>query len=544
MMAHLLFRPALFASLILLAVYSISDYNLWRQGRKELADLLAGSGPGPPNPEILADIRAEPDPLRAELRAARALLAEELERGRSRRSPLEEDRAVLLQGIENLRRARELASRALRKRPAAWQAAMVLGGATYLERGRSRDPGTTLDREGWVAPLELARQLGPGQPEPLRFLIAAHLSDWSRLSPGLRQEAAELIREAFEDPVSLTLFLEQWLRVAPSFDQAMEAIPDAPSAWSRVRELYAASKDWERYCHAQLQWNRALHKDLQKRLTRARAVSTGGDSFRSRGLLLSLISDAPVRADFQPILAQALDLLPPGPVRPHQIEKLREWIEWTRDRCLSGSCPLSESTIERMVGLAELREHALIAEGAIMAGDLVKAELHERRGLIPYSDTWSPYLILKADLLTRRDDLVEARADLELVSPGWQQRPAFQRVRSAVLARADLQSAVTRDPRAAVWVAREWSHRRRYARLELVPATARVDLEIEFADVHSDGAVVEVRWNGTLLGFFPLRPQSRLRLDTLASGTPQLLEILVLSGRYARPGTVRLRSAT
>jgi hypothetical protein len=421
---------------------------------------------------------------------------------------------------------------------------MVLGGATYLERGRSRDQGTILDREGWVAPLELARQLGPGQPEPLRFLIAAHLSDWSRLGPHLRREAAELIREAFEDPVSLTLFLEQWLRVAPSFEQAMEAIPDAPSAWSRVRELYAASKDWERYCHAQLRWNRALQKDLRERLARAGAVSAGGDSFASRGLLLSVISDAPVRADFEPILAQALDLLPPGPARPHQIEKLREWIEWTRDRCLSGSCPLSESTIERMVGLAELREHALIAEGAIMAGDLVKAELHERRGLIPHSDAWSSYLILKADLLARRGDLLKARAGLELVSPGWQQRPAFQRVRSIVLSRSGIQSAETGVPRAAVWPAREWADRRRYARLELVPATARVGLEIEFADVHSDGAVVEVQWNGGLLGFFPVRPQSRLRLDTRASGTPQLLEILVLEGRYARPGTVRLRSVT
>jgi hypothetical protein len=419
---------------------------------------------------------------------------------------------------------------------------MVLGGATYLERGRSRDPTTALDREGWVAPLELARQLGPGQPEPLRFLIAAHLSDWSRLSPGLRREAAELIREAFEDPVSLTLFLEQWLRVAPSFEQAMEAIPDVPRAWGQVRELYAASQDWERYCHAQLRWNRALQRDLQERLTRARALSTGGDSFRSRGLLLSVISDAPVRADFEPKLAQALDLLPPGPVRPHQIEKLREWIEWTRDRCLSGSCPLSESTIERMVGLAELREPAPIAEGAIMAGDLVKAELHERRGLIPYSETWSPYLILKADLLTRRGDLTDARASLELVSPDWQQRPAFHRVRSRARVRSGQQSAEVRVRGAADWPAREWAHRRRYSRLELVPAAARADLEIEFPDVHSDGAVVEVRWNGTLLGFFPLRPQSRLHVDTLASGTPQVLEILLLAGRYARPGIVRLRN--
>ena len=255
-------RTLIIGLAIACSVLSALEYSAWRRSVDQTISSLTELGLAESSEVVFADIRRERDRRRVPLRAARALLAEELDTRRLGRTPVEERESIQARGLERLEKAQKLAISVLERRPSSWQAAMVLGAAKHLQLLRNRDARLVTEEESWRGPLFLAQTLAPAHPEPTRFLAGAELGQWSRLSPRRRTQAIELLEKAFADPDSFDLLINPWLTVSPSFKQALSIIPSHTRSWNRVRRIYELRRDWERFITAQEQYERALLSDI------------------------------------------------------------------------------------------------------------------------------------------------------------------------------------------------------------------------------------------------------------------------------------------
>jgi hypothetical protein len=516
-----------------------------RTEQRSEAARLEGIG-FPLDPRMERELAREPERDGVRLRAARAVLAGEMAHAATLSAETPEERQEMLASSQRLAEAARQAGEVLAERPGSWEAAMVLGAATYLSRSLARDSTLFTSAADWEAPLLAARRMAPSKREPPRFLAAAYLEIWPALSAPKRDLTRELVAELFRDPDDLRLLLNPWL-AAVDRREAFSVLPPDPKAWEQVQRFYADRGDWQAFGHSRQRWDSVLWSYLHERIAEADARLARGDLRAARQLYLEVAGQVRPDARYRDLLEMALTRCPPGPVGAQIAETLTPRLDWAVERCLLADCPLSPEALKRLAHLAGAQSPPQEGLALLVSGDLRKALALERRTESLWSEPWAPYLIAKARVMTERRRLGEAQEALDLVHPSWWQRPLYW------LARRDFAQAAGRPGEVAKadeklrgfarrdWVPTEWTWRQGRARLEIFTDSPARGLEVDLVEVPPAGAVVELRLDGATLGIFPATLDRPLeRALTLRPGF-HVLELEGVGGGRVLPGAVRLR---
>lgn len=488
-----------------LSLITIAQDRALRHARQEAYRWLERAG-------VTRDASAlgrEPDPERVRLRAARAVLATELDPGRHQ--GVEPGRAAR-ESAERMQEAARQAREILARRPASWEASMVLGAATYLGWAQSRDPRLFQRYREWEAPLEAALRLAPARREPARFLAAAYLEVWPALSPGKRQTARGLLAEVFRDPEDLGRLIGPWLDTAADRREIFSVLPDDPSAWEKVSRAFIERGDLDGFAAARERQEETLLSRLHRDLQEADRLRARGDMEGARALYLAVVQRARPEARYLGLVEQALERCPPGPLSSGMAGLLEPHLDRALERCQLAGCDLKPATLKRLSRFVHDQAPPQAALAALFSDDLARATLYERRTQGMGTEPWAPYLIAKARLLATRERTDEAREALALVHPAWRNRALFWR------ASAEVESAAG-DPGAAAaararlgdlsrrsWSATAWTWRKGTPRLEMVLGEPAQGLTVHLDEVPEKGTVVELRLDGASLGGFPVRP--------------------------------------
>ncbi len=527
------------------AVLTAAQQLQRRTGRAELSLVLAETGLDGQHPAEVSRILADPDPVRARLAVSRLLVADALDLtsggGMSPRRRMEAAAGV----GSRLQVARALAADALRRRPAAWQAPMLIGASRYLEWLLRGDARLVSDAEAWRGPLRLASRMAPGEGEPLQFLALADLEVWPVLDDADRDAARGLLRQAFADRRTLRRAAARWISVAADRDEAFAVVPDEPWAWRLLQDAYAARGDWDGVVAAHLRHDAALEPWLAAQLAEMERRLRGGDSAAARAIVVAMATAAPPNGSWAEPLERALQIMPPGPVPRAAARPLREWLDWAVARWLCGRDGLSPVVIRRLtVSLPELPAHRR-ALAALAGGRLADAESLERRSEAVSTSDWALYTIGKARTLLDRGEPAAAEAVLDLTAPGWRDAPLYLDMleRAARGAGDGARAAAARqalaDARRATWPGTRWRWTGNEASLE-VEVPAGTAFTLAFDVVPAGGAVVEVAVDGDEAAVAHVLPGRLLKVErALAEGRHRLRLATVAGGRVV-PGDVRV----
>jgi hypothetical protein len=534
---------AALALALLLVLHFIADRG---RHRRALVLLSTGSAAGLP-PAVSERVTHEPDPLRAELLVARALVAVTLDPAERVRMATDDAVADLKARLARLELAAGLARAALVARPTNWQASMLLGAATYLGWSEARDRRLFTSSPAWDKPLTLALTLAPGKDEPSRFLVTAYLELWAVLSPEKRGIAHQLLEGAFRDQATFSRLVDHWLTVAGSREEAFAAIPPEPFAWRALEGIYGDRHDWEGYRLARGRYEDVLGESLAKRLDEADLRRRGGDLSGARTLYLDALDDAPPAEGHLSVLRAVLDEEPASPSSPGQAAPFRAWLDWALDLCLLGRCPLTPPRLDRLAGKAgDDLPDPVAAFAALAAGRPADAELLERRSTRLWHEDWGPYLIFKARTLTKAGRFTDAGAELAQVHRDWQRRPVYWLARRDLAAAAGDAAGLSdcRRRLAALarseWAPQEWTWHGPLARLDLLAAGAAAGLAIDVVEAPAAGAVVAMRVDGADAGALVARPHTVLRLHRDLAAGAHTVELTSLAGGEVRPGAAIL----
>ena len=555
-------RLAAAALALALALVPIARQRALAARQEQMTAWLAGSGVQPPR-----EIEHEPDPGRVDLRAARASLAAELDPARRSDLPPAEEARQRAEGSARMTATARLAGSALAERPAAWEAAMVMGAATYLSWSQARDPQLFTAAPAWERPLETAVALAPGRNEAARLLAAAYLELWPVLSPAKRDRERRLLAGVFTDPAAFASLIGPWLITAANREEAFAPVPQTPEAWAKLQQIYAQQADWQGFCEARERWDLALQASLTSRLAAAEVRRASSDA---RDRFLEIATDARRGRRYLGLLGRALEGCPPGSVDRHTAELLKKHLVWTLERCRLDRCPLSPRALRRLAGFCRDLDPRIDAMAALITGDLPRAEVLERTYATDWSEDWAAYRLLKAKLLIERGDRGErndranlndriARDDrgpepevaaaLAGVPTSWQERPSYWQVRAAAAREARDAAAEAVAARelarlaAREWPATAWHFYDGLPRLELLAAAGASGLELTIDEAPPRGAAAEVRLDESILGTFPVTAGMVVSLPTPIAPGLHLLEIDSVAGGAVLPGAVRLARA-
>lgn len=538
-------RAVLIALALLLAGLSVVDYSLYRRDRSALRRSPAGARLAVLPAWVGKTVDGEPDPVRARLALARALVAGELDVHQRHSLTLGNADADRRASLERLATAGELAAGALARRPAAWQAAMLLGAATYLGRSLARDPALIADSPAWDRPLTLARELAPGKEEPGRFSALVYLELWNVLSPEKRDLARGLLARAFRDQATYSQLLGLWVDIAADREEVFAVVPAQPGAWETLLRLYAERGDWDGYLATWERTGEQLNGVLEERLEQGAARRRGGEAAVARGYYLSVLSYSRPSAAHAPLVERALTEAPPGPAARTPSEVLA-WLDWTLSLSHVGRRPLARPVVDRLAGMVADLPAPRAAFAAAVGAHLPQAERLEHRSPDTWSEPWGPYWLAKARELTARGHLDQAAAALDQLPAAWTDRPVAWLARRELAAAADNTADGEQAERRLAelarsrWPAAVWQPQRRLARAELLTGEPAGGLEVELVTVPAAGTVVVAQLDGNEIGAFRLEPGDRLRLPVGIEPGLHLLELRTVAGDPPVPGEIRL----
>jgi hypothetical protein len=511
---------------------------------RDVVKLLAETGLASRQPEVARSAAMDPDPVRGRLAIARALLAEAFDYSTFATLPPREAAEAVAGINDRLEIARTIAAETLAARPSAWQAAMILGGATYRLWSTRGDPRVFKDRAAWEGPLLAATRLAPGEDEPLRILAVAWLEVWPTLTPAERSNALPTIRRAFQDPATFARCAELWLAATPDRTAAFELVPDDSRAWSLLEGLYAAKAEWDGFCVTRQRRDRALEREVRQRVVEARDHLRGGDTTGARLLTVGVVNAAPVELRFRDSVEAALALCPPGPVGAQ--EPVRRWLAWVVEGLVRGQTRLSPPAVARLLASAGELPASEAATAELAAGNLAQAEVLERRNESSRTEAWAPYWIAKARVLAGRGRAVEAAAALSRVYRSWGGTVPVAEARMAVAqARGDAAelastTAALATTAASSWSSTEWQWRGPVARLDLLAGADAEGCDVSLDVVPSAGAAVRFTLDGATVAVAPVRPEGRLVVGARVAKGPHLLTVETATGAQVVPGRVEL----
>ena len=516
----------------------------WRSAHRRTLELLDSTGLSQRQPEIALAAARDPDATRARLAIARALLAESFDYRSFALLPLREAAEAAARVNERLELAREIAAQALARRPSAWQAAMILGGATYRLWSSRGDPRLLSDRGAWEGPLLAACRLAPGEDEPLRVLVVAWLEVWPSLSAARRSEALPTLRRAFQDPETFARCAGLWLAAAPTRDEAFALVPDDGRAWSVLEGSYAAKVRWDDFCAARRRRDDMLERELKHRVRDVELHLRGGDPNGARSLAVGVVSTAPPELRFRDVVREALTLCPPRTVS--SAEPFHRWLSWALEGSVRGQERLPPEIIARLAAASGELSAPEAAFAQLAAGSLAQAEVIERRNEALNTEAWAPYWIAKAWLLARQRRAFEATSTLTLVNRRWRSSVPAAEARLAITEASDepVASAAARDALAALaatsWPATAWEWRGPVARLDLLAVRDAGGFTLTFDSVPPKGAAVQVKLDGETVAVAPVAGGATLRIVAALPQGAHLLEVEPIAGGRVVPAALTL----
>jgi hypothetical protein len=534
-------REILVAAAIALTGVSLIALVARRAADRDLDRLLAETGIERRQPSVALAARNDPDSRRARLAVARALLAEAFDPEPFGRLPQREGIEEASRAAERLEVARDLALRAWRERPAAWQAPMIAGGATYRLWSMRGDPRVVRERRSWEDPIRAAARLAPGEEEPPRLLAWARLEVWPALGEAERRETRDWLRVAFGDARTFELLAPLWLAVAGGRTEAFALVPARPDAWALVSRIYAGERRWEAYCASEERRMEVLRHDLDERLDEAAARIAGGDLAGARQLALAVLAMAPRDRLFAPAASRALDSLPAGVISADRGGE--HWLRWAMDGAAYGRERLKPAHVARLLNISANLTPPEKALAHVAAGELASAEQVERRAEDVNLEAWAPYFAAKALLLASRGDAQGARAASARLHRTWRGSPAELDIRRAIAetgaSASDLASA--RSALAALGRTRnatDWRWRGAVARLDIVTHGAPKGVEIGLDVVPADGAVVRVSLDGGTVLVAPVAAGATVVVPPPREPGRHLVEFATEQGGRVMPGAV------
>ncbi len=528
-----------------LAVGSLILYQGYARRQGELRRLIASVELDRRQQDTVDRILWDPDVEMGRLQLARALLYEALDPAAfAALSPGERMTAMALVP-ERLELARGIAAETLRRRPAAWAAAMILGASYYVEWSLRGDPRLLTERRLWERPLQAAAEMAPGEDEPGRFLALAYLEIWPALSGGERARLLPLVRQALADRPTFERAAGTWLAVAASPEEAQALIPDTTWAWQAMAARSARQRDWEGHARARERIKAAHEKELKVALAELELRRAGGDVRGARTAALGLLASAPPDRRNVPLAERALKLLPPGPVDASRGRALRAWLDWALEMALWEQTGLSPVAVQRLAALLDPLPPPQAALAAFVAGDLPAAEAVERRHEALNTEAWAPYCILKARALAARGEASEAGRLLARVQLLWvgslpelRSRLAVARTGGDAAALAAIETALAALAGEA-WPATAWRWQGRVATAGFLAARSAPGLTITFDVAPVQGAPLQVSLDGQSLPVGPAIPGSEVVVAEPLAGGIHVLSVTSSSGRVV-PGRFRL----
>jgi hypothetical protein len=532
----------LFSGLALaLATASLVQYSYDGIERARARRLLLDTGLEERLPEVAKKTERDTDPEWAKISIVRALLAEHIDQRWLLNVAPQERQQEILRMWERLHLARELSAEVYSFRPATWQAAMVLGGATMLDGARSGAAGLLSTSEDWERPLRTAIELAPGQEEPCRLLAGAYLGIWPRLPEKRKRELRAVLARAFEDATTFRLFAEPWLRVAEDRDDAFTLVPDRSSAWLVVKNIYNRRADWQGFAEAFQRWDRALLAELELDLNEAETRLLGGDVRTARFLMLSVVRRSRLDTRYMKIISRSLIRCPPGPPTARLSQDLSRLLDWALERVVLGKSSLEPAALQRLAGAVAEKSSEQKALVALAIDDLPGAALHERREEGMNTESWAPYMLLKARKLTEENDIEAAQAALNEVHWSWRGTAVEADIRRHIAEKAAAGQAITGpgEP-SSRWRATEWRWRGNIAQLYMIPATRGHRVQIHFDVVPAGGRPVEIRWDQESRLVALASSEQALELNLKVTPELHTLEVESLTPRRVVPGLVRL----
>ncbi len=532
-------RLGLVAVALALALAAIGSCARWETAQERLADFVGGGAPL--SASLAAELRREPDIERARIAAARAVLGAELAPG---------GRAAVAgstgeTGPARLAAANDAAAAALAVRPATWDAAMVLGAATYLGWSEARDPRLFQRYAAWEAPLAAALALAPSRRETARFLAAAYLEIWPAMTPAKRAAAKGVLAAALADPEGFRGLVVPWLQAAASRAEAFSLLPDDPEAWQRVAALFAERRDWEGESAARRRVAHTVARRLRAELAEAEERLARGDDAGARERFLAVAAGAAPGAGREDLLGRALDECPPGVADAATAAKLGRQLAWVLDRCQVAGCPLGPQALRRLARFCRDLPPAEAAQAAVLGGELARAEQLERHAEPEDAAAWAPYFVEKARVLADAGRTAEASTALDQVDGGrrgaayWRARREVAQAVGDPAAQAQAEERL-RQLAATAWPPTAWGWTGSVARLNLLTAADAAGLRIEVAQAPAGGALVEVRLDDAVLGSAPALPGAAVTLATPLAAGLHRLEVESVGGGAVTPGAVAL----
>lgn len=538
-------RGVLALSALGLAALTWRSHVVWRAEKADVGAQMEAFGLPRRQPELATSIAREPDPVRASLALGRALFAEATDRRLVARLPMAEAAREIAREGDKLRVARQRAAAVWARRPGCGEAAMILGGAMYLSRALATD-APAITETGWEAPLILARALAPADPEPMRLLAVAALEAWPLADASVRHRKAAILREAFEDPPTLTALAVPWLRIAGDAGTAFSAVPDVAWAWETMAAACARLRDWQGFCEAHERRHRALERELREGLAAARARLAGGDVVGARGLYRRLLAAVPPDAAFAPSVAAILEISPPGTVEPHTARAATGWLAWVLEGTVRGVERLPARAVARLVAAAGDLDAPTAALAALAAGDPTMAEVHERRSEALNLEAWAPYCLAKARWLAARGEGEGARAALGSVHRAFRDGPVYAQVALAV-ARATRDERLLREAEERLancarhrWEATDWRWRGGVASLDLLLPESATALAVTVDQAPGEGAVVAFRLDGRLVLLRPVGSGTTVVIGGSLTAGLHLLQVEAVAGGRTAPGVVEV----
>ncbi len=535
--------PTLLATLLAVAaaastVFTFAHHARWRAELERLTGLAQAAGVPDRRPGLLADLARTADRDAGALLLARALLADELDRRWVAELEEQERRRERERGLERLDVAHDLGAAVLARRPGSWEAHMVVGASNYLRFTRRRDPRLGA-AETWQELLQRAHDLAPTQPEPLRWLAATYLGNWSVLDRQQREEAVRILELAFEDAGSFDLFASSWLRVAPSLETALSIIPNRPGQWRLLRNYFARIGDWERVAMAAGRQREALRLLIEERLEEARRRLAGGDPGNAAQRLREVGVAAEVEAGRAPFLDEVAQRLPPGEVNDRDGAWMASWLEWSLRRFVdSGDPGLSSETVARLAGLAPRLLPALTAWGAVTSGDFERAESILAKPSEAVEVEGRSVAISQSSELDALARLALARAAgpseaaltaLEGV-PQAMRGIRYHYVREQALKEPSGRDDGTRTAWQATWAARSWQpeawkRHGRSMRLTAAPAATADGLLLTLVPTGPPLGVTTLHVDGRWIGTYPTTPGREIFVEMPIDVRPYSLEL-------------------
>jgi hypothetical protein len=536
------FEPARFFAVVAFVLAGVSAWNAlaWRSERADLRRLLDDTGVNAAAPSLFNEIETEATPIHGRLVAARALVYRVISANAQGLATAEKSRVE-----KALPQARELARQVLAEQPNSWQAAMLLGTSTYLERALAQDRKLYTEAAAWEKPLAWAVAEAGGRPEPRRLLASAYLEVWTALSPAKKQRAQEILGQVFQDDLrAYRALLPAWLVSARDFDQALEIIPSEPAAWDELLRLLGQRRAWRPLAEAHRRRNDSLEQYLAAQLDDADRRIRLGDQTHGQPLLLRALAEMPPSARFAPFANRALSLLLARPTAVSTTQ-LRAWLDYVLALDRVGIKLLEPQNVDRLVlALGEV-EPQVGAHAAVVAEDSYQAERFSRLIEVPQLEAWAPYLIAKARLDQKRGRSAEAGQALSQVYLGNRRQPLYVATLLAV-ARAGtdprqqaMAQALAEEVMREQWQANDW----RLATvpvLEFWPRRRAGGLTVEIIEAPAEGVVVEARLDGRILGLATVKTGDRLTLKATFEPTPHRLELIPLTVAEVVPAAVKL----